>query len=127
MGLAAVGFAGRYITRNMPAMSSKLNEAMKAIPNIDPKVSCCLFSVLLFIECNINEGFLNGSVKHLTFEFPKTSFFANLQRTHIPPAMKVSRGSYIPGADTGGMSMVTYSSNYECALWKYHVWTSFCN
>ncbi|CAH0770820.1 unnamed protein product [Bemisia tabaci] len=37
MGLAAVGFAGRYITRNMPAMSSKLNEAMKAIPNIDPK------------------------------------------------------------------------------------------
>lgn len=35
LGLAAVGFAGRYIMRRAPQMSQKLNEAMKAFPTAE--------------------------------------------------------------------------------------------
>lgn len=35
LGLAAVGFAGRYVLRRMPNMSEKVAEAMKQIPKFD--------------------------------------------------------------------------------------------
>ncbi|KAJ9583194.1 hypothetical protein L9F63_022465 [Diploptera punctata] len=35
LGLAAIGFAGRYILRAAPGMSQKMSEAMKALPKLD--------------------------------------------------------------------------------------------
>lgn len=36
LGLAAVGFVGRYVLRAAPGMSQKMSEAMKSLPNLDP-------------------------------------------------------------------------------------------
>ncbi|KDR14095.1 mitochondrial import inner membrane translocase subunit TIM14 [Zootermopsis nevadensis] len=36
LGLAAMGFAGRYIIRAVPGMSQKMSDTMKAFPKIDP-------------------------------------------------------------------------------------------
>lgn len=35
LGLAAIGFTGRYILRRAPQMSQKLSEAMKAFPTAE--------------------------------------------------------------------------------------------
>lgn len=35
LGLAAVGFAGRYILRRAPHLSKQMNEAMKNLPKMD--------------------------------------------------------------------------------------------
>ncbi|XP_069689661.1 mitochondrial import inner membrane translocase subunit TIM14 [Periplaneta americana] len=35
LGLAAVGFAGRYILRAVPGVSQKMSEAMKSFPKLD--------------------------------------------------------------------------------------------
>ncbi|KAG7202568.1 hypothetical protein KM043_009764 [Ampulex compressa] len=35
IGLAAVGFTGRYVMRRLPGLSQKLNEAMKSMPKLD--------------------------------------------------------------------------------------------
>lgn len=35
IGLAVVGFAGRYVLRTMPQMSQKVAEAMKSLPKFD--------------------------------------------------------------------------------------------
>lgn len=35
LGLAAVGFAGRYIVRQMPNVTKTMNEAMKNLPKFD--------------------------------------------------------------------------------------------
>ncbi|XP_001604394.2 mitochondrial import inner membrane translocase subunit TIM14 [Nasonia vitripennis] len=35
LGLAAVGFAGRYVLKQMPNLSSKMAEAMKNMPKLD--------------------------------------------------------------------------------------------
>ncbi|XP_015512005.1 mitochondrial import inner membrane translocase subunit TIM14 [Neodiprion pinetum] len=35
LGLAAVGFAGRYIVRAMPTLSQKMAEAVKGMPKLD--------------------------------------------------------------------------------------------
>ncbi|GJQ67350.1 hypothetical protein Trydic_g8242 [Trypoxylus dichotomus] len=35
LGLAAVGFAGRYVLRQMPNVSKTMNEAMKNLPKFD--------------------------------------------------------------------------------------------
>lgn len=35
LGLAAVGYAGRYIMRRAPSMTQKLNEAINALPTAE--------------------------------------------------------------------------------------------
>lgn len=35
LGVAAVGFAGKHLMRRMPAMSVKINEAIKNLPKFD--------------------------------------------------------------------------------------------
>lgn len=35
LGLAAVGFTGRYITRVMPQMAQKMDQAFKTMPKLD--------------------------------------------------------------------------------------------
>lgn len=35
LGMAAVGFAGRYAARSMPQMATKMEEAMKTMPKLD--------------------------------------------------------------------------------------------
>ncbi|XP_037036353.1 mitochondrial import inner membrane translocase subunit TIM14 [Bradysia coprophila] len=35
LGLAAIGFGGRYVMRTMPQMSQKVAEAMKSLPKFD--------------------------------------------------------------------------------------------
>ncbi|KAG4072134.1 hypothetical protein HA402_015633 [Bradysia odoriphaga] len=35
LGLAAIGFGGRYVMRVMPQMSQKVAEAMKSLPKFD--------------------------------------------------------------------------------------------
>ncbi|KAK2727071.1 mitochondrial import inner membrane translocase subunit TIM14-like isoform X2 [Artemia franciscana] len=35
LGLAAIGFIGRYVARNAPVMSSKMNEVVKNLPKLD--------------------------------------------------------------------------------------------
>lgn len=37
LGMAAIGFAGRYVMRQMPNASSKFAEAMKNLPKFDPE------------------------------------------------------------------------------------------
>lgn len=39
LGLAAVGFVGRYVLRAAPTMSQKMSEALKSFPTLDPSVS----------------------------------------------------------------------------------------
>lgn len=39
LGLAAVGFAGRYILRRMPNMAQQMSEAMKTFPNLEEALS----------------------------------------------------------------------------------------
>jgi len=39
LGLAAVGFVGRYVLRRMPNMAKTMNEAMKTLPNLDEALS----------------------------------------------------------------------------------------
>ena len=46
LGLAAVGFGGRYILRSAPILSNRLNEVLKQIPQMDTEVFCplnCLY------------------------------------------------------------------------------------
>lgn len=38
LGLAAVGFAGRYIIRAVPGMSQKMSDTMKSISQLDSSV-----------------------------------------------------------------------------------------
>jgi DnaJ family protein C protein 19 len=38
LGLAAVGFAGRYIIRAVPGMSQKMTETMKSLSQLDSSV-----------------------------------------------------------------------------------------
>jgi DnaJ family protein C protein 19 len=38
LGLAAIGFAGRYIIRAIPGMSQKMSATMKSFPKLDPSV-----------------------------------------------------------------------------------------
>ena len=38
LGLAAIGFIGRYVARNAPVMSSKMNEVVKNLPKLDLEV-----------------------------------------------------------------------------------------
>jgi DnaJ family protein C protein 19 len=38
LGLAAVGFAGRYILRAVPGMSQKMSETMKSLSKLDSSV-----------------------------------------------------------------------------------------
>ncbi|KAL0281467.1 UNVERIFIED_CONTAM: hypothetical protein PYX00_002448 [Menopon gallinae] len=35
LGLVAVGFAGRYITKSLPSVLNKMNEAVKTLPKMD--------------------------------------------------------------------------------------------
>jgi len=35
LGMAALGFGGRYISRRMPQMATKMEEAMKTMPKLD--------------------------------------------------------------------------------------------
>ena len=35
LGLAAVGFAGRYAARNMPSAAKRMEESFKAMPSLD--------------------------------------------------------------------------------------------
>ncbi len=37
LGLAAVGFAGRYVARNMPNAAKKMEESFKTMPKLDSK------------------------------------------------------------------------------------------
>ncbi|KAJ2943889.1 hypothetical protein O0L34_g8213 [Tuta absoluta] len=37
LGMAAVGFAGRYVMRQLPNASTKFAEAMKNLPRFDPE------------------------------------------------------------------------------------------
>lgn len=39
VGLAVVGFAGRYILRRSPNMAQKMSEAVKTLPNLDEALS----------------------------------------------------------------------------------------
>lgn len=38
IGIAIVGFGGRYILRTMPALSQKMAEALKTMPKLDSQV-----------------------------------------------------------------------------------------
>ncbi|KAK0180015.1 hypothetical protein PV327_005701 [Microctonus hyperodae] len=35
MGIAAIGFGGKYIMRSMPTLSKKMSEAFKTLPKLD--------------------------------------------------------------------------------------------
>lgn len=35
LGVAAVGYIGRYVLKNAPNMTSRLNEVLKALPQVD--------------------------------------------------------------------------------------------
>uniref|UniRef100_A0ABD2XDU5 J domain-containing protein n=1 Tax=Trichogramma kaykai TaxID=54128 RepID=A0ABD2XDU5_9HYME len=37
LGLAAVGFAGRYVVKQLPNITSKMAEAVKKMPSLDPQ------------------------------------------------------------------------------------------
>lgn len=39
LGLAAIGFTGRYILRRMPNMAEQMNQAMKTLPNLEEALS----------------------------------------------------------------------------------------
>jgi len=39
VGLAVLGFTGRYMFRRMPNMAQKMSEAMKTLPNLDEALS----------------------------------------------------------------------------------------
>lgn len=36
VGMAVVGFAGKYVFKQVPNLSSKMNEAFKSFPTMDP-------------------------------------------------------------------------------------------
>ena len=39
LGLAIVGFGGRYLLRAMPTLSQKMSEAIKTMPKLDSQVN----------------------------------------------------------------------------------------
>lgn len=47
LGLAVVGFTGRYIIKKMPHLSQKMAEAYKNVPKLNPKVN--LLNIMLYL------------------------------------------------------------------------------
>lgn len=43
LGIAALGFAGKYALRAAPSVSQKMAEALKSLPKMDSQVSYLLF------------------------------------------------------------------------------------
>lgn len=78
IGLAAVGFAGRYILRHAPGMSQKLSEAMKAFPaeslatskyykgGFDPKMNKREAALILGISPTSSKGKVIATVASKT-------------------------------------------------------------
>lgn len=41
LGLAAMGYVGKYVLRAAPSLSQKMAEAMKTMPRLDAEVCMC--------------------------------------------------------------------------------------
>lgn len=53
LGLAAAGFAGRYILKQMPTITQKMSEAVKNMPKLDAQVNIfCIICILIINHCH---------------------------------------------------------------------------
>lgn len=122
VGLAAVGFAGRYLFRRAPGMSQKFSEAIRSFPaesmassskyyrgGFDPKINKREASLILGVSPTASKGKVRSKfLKHFLlffrfcgFFFTKTldyifgNFYLDQRRTQTDYAIESSRSGWI--------------------------------